>query len=214
LPGLSEQRSEDDDIARRHVPADRSVGSATVDDPLHGPVHLVAHGQGFLDGCRRPAMERQHEFVTLSDRCLDEAPQRVAGGRAVALGRPHVREHLLEGTVGKEVKQVLAGTEVAVKRPDADARVGRDGRHGDVRPLTVHGRGRGTDERFVVAGRVAALFVWAPSRDGHALIEPALSPPWGDRYTEADEILRMRSARETACPASLRPSRPTTRPAS
>jgi hypothetical protein len=44
----------------------------------------------------------------LGDRGFDEAPQRVAGCRAVIFGRLHVREHLLEGTVGKEVEQILA----------------------------------------------------------------------------------------------------------
>jgi len=43
LPGLSEHRSEDHDIARSHVLANRAVGTTTFDDPLHGAVDLVAH---------------------------------------------------------------------------------------------------------------------------------------------------------------------------
>jgi hypothetical protein len=60
------------------------------------------------------------------DRGFDEAPQRVAGCRAVVFCCLHVREHLLEGTVGQEVEQILAGPEVTVERPDADTRVCRD----------------------------------------------------------------------------------------
>jgi hypothetical protein len=172
LPGLSEHRSEDDDIARSHVLADRAVGTATFDDPLHGAVDLVAHREGFRDGNRQPAMQRQHELVPLGDRGFDEALQRVAGRPAVAFSRPHVREHLLEGTMGKEVKQILASAEMTVERPDPYTRVCRDGRHGHARSLTVHGCGRGTNEGLVIADRVAALF--ARTRllhDGHVLIE-------------------------------------------
>jgi hypothetical protein len=124
-------------------------------------------------------MQRQYELVPLGDRGFDEAPQRVAGCRAVTFSRPHVREHLLEGTVGKEVKQILAGPEVTVERPDADTRVCRDGCHGHVRPLTVHGCGRGANERLVVAGRVAALFARTGlTRDCHALIEVVSDSHW------------------------------------
>ncbi len=108
LMGLGEHRSEGDDVARGRVLADRAVGTTTFDDPLHGAVDLVAHRGGFRDCNRRPAMQRQDEFVALGDRGFDEAAQRVAGCRAVDFGGLHVREHLLEGTVSKEVKQILA----------------------------------------------------------------------------------------------------------
>src|ERR1700688_5102253 len=124
-------------------------------------------------------MQRQYEFVPLGDRGFDEAPQRVAGRRAVAFGRLHVREHLLEGTVGKEVKQILAGPEVTVERPDTDTRVCRDGCHGHVRALTVHGCGRGTDEGIMVAGRVAALFArTAFLRDGRTFVDAVSDSHW------------------------------------
>jgi hypothetical protein len=128
-------------------------------------------------------MQRQYEVVTLGDRGFDEAPQRVAGCRAVAFSRPHVREHLLEGTADKEVKQILAGPEVTVERPDPDPRVRRDGCHGHVRALTMHGCGRGTNEGLVVAGRVAALFARTGlPHDGHALIEAVSDSCW-EGYT-------------------------------
>ena len=44
----------------------------------------------------------------------------ILGNRAVVFRRLHVREHLLEGTVGKGVEQIRSGREVAVERPDAD----------------------------------------------------------------------------------------------
>jgi hypothetical protein len=126
-------------------------------------------------------MQRQHELIPLHDRGFDEAPQRVAACRAVVFGRQHVREHLIEGPAGEEVKQVLAGPEVTVERRDADARVGRDGRQGHVRSLPVHGRGRGLDEGLVVAGRVAALFARTGlPRDCHGPIEPVSI---ANRYT-------------------------------
>ena len=189
LPGLSEHCAEDDDIARGHVLADRAVGTAAFEDPLHGAVDLVAYRYGFR-GCNRgPAMKRQYEFVPLGDRGFNKAPQHVAGCRAVAFSGPHIREHLLEGTVGKEIKQILTGPEVAVKRPDADTRVCRDGRHGHVCALTVHGCGRGANEGLVVAGRVGALFARTGlPRACHAPIE-AVSV--GYSYTKTDEILRI-----------------------
>jgi hypothetical protein len=72
LPGLGKHRSEDDDIARGHVLADRAVGTATFDDPLNGAVDLVAHREGFWGCDRGPAMQRQYEFVTLGDRGFDD----------------------------------------------------------------------------------------------------------------------------------------------
>src|SRR5450755_2066816 len=179
LPGLSEHRSEGDDIAWSHVLADRAVGTATFDDPLHGAVDLVAHREGFRDGNRQPAMQRQHEFVSLGDRGFDEAPERVAGCCGVAVSRLHVREHLLEGTVGQGVKQVFAGGEVTVERPDADARVCRDRCHGHAGTLTVHSGCRGTHEGLVVAGRVAALLARTRLPHGaHALIEAVSDSRW------------------------------------
>ena len=91
------------------------------------------------------------------DRGFNEAPQRVAGCRAVAFGRLRVREHLPEGTLSQGVKQILAGREVTVEGPDADARVGRDRRHGHARTVAVHRCYRGKLEGLAVAGRVAAL---------------------------------------------------------
>src|ERR1035441_5501660 len=88
LPGLSEHRSEDDDIARSHVLANRAVSTTTFNDPLHGAVDLIAHREGFRDRNRRPAMQRQYEVVTLGARVFEEAPQRFAGCRAVAFSRP------------------------------------------------------------------------------------------------------------------------------
>src|ERR1035438_4374989 len=67
LPGLGEHRSEDDDIAWSNVLANRAVGTATGDDPLQGVVDLVAHREGFRHCNRQPAMQRQHEFVSLGD---------------------------------------------------------------------------------------------------------------------------------------------------
>jgi mannose-6-phosphate isomerase-like protein (cupin superfamily) len=89
LPGLGEHGSEGDDIARSHVLADRAVGTTAFDDPLHGVVDLVAHRQGFRGCDRRPAMQRQDEFVPLGNRGFNEGPQRVAGCRAVTFGRLH-----------------------------------------------------------------------------------------------------------------------------
>jgi hypothetical protein len=72
LPGLGKHRSEGDDIVRRHVLADRAVGTTAFDDPLHGAVDLRAHRQGFRGCDRRPAVQRQDEFVPLGDRGFDE----------------------------------------------------------------------------------------------------------------------------------------------
>ena len=181
MPGLGEHRPEDDNIARSHVPGNRAVGAATIDNPLHGAVDLVPHRDGLRDRNGPPAMQRKDEFVPLGDRGLDEALQRVGGRRAVTFSSLHVREHLLERAVGKGVKQIPTGREVTVERPDADARVGRDGCHRHVRALPVHGCYRGADEGFVVAGRVAALFArMEMPRACHAPIE-AVSV--GDSYT-------------------------------
>ncbi len=106
---------------------------------------LIPHGQCFRDFDWRPAMEREYEFVPLIYRRFDEASQCVASGHTVALGRVHIREHLLEGAVREEVQQVPARREMTVERSNADTGVCRDGRHGYVGPLTVHGGCRGTD---------------------------------------------------------------------
>jgi len=42
LPGLSEHRSEANDIARSHVLTNRAVDATTFDDPLHGAVGTPA----------------------------------------------------------------------------------------------------------------------------------------------------------------------------
>ena len=138
--GLGEHRSEDDDIARSHVLADRAVVTAMFDDPLHGAVDLVAYRQGFRGCDRRPAMQRQHEFVPLGDRGLDETPQRVAGGRAgetinVPANAPHAftnaadtpsRLLCLCAPAGQEEFFTLVGQPVATRTQapppiDADA---------------------------------------------------------------------------------------------
>jgi hypothetical protein len=103
-------------------------------------------------------VQRQHELVSLTDRRLDESPQRFGRRRGAALGGLGVGQHLLERHVGEVVKQLFTAGEVPVESSDADSRVGRDRGHGHPLALPVHGPGRGPDEGLAVTGRVAARF--------------------------------------------------------
>src|SRR5208282_789502 len=153
---LGEHRSEHDDVVRGYVACDGAVSPPAVDDLLDYLVDVLADDAGPLPCRGRSAVQRQDELVALVDRRVDELPERLGGGRAVAFGRFGVGQHLLERSMGEVAEQVLAGGEVTVERADADSRVGRDRGHRDERAFTVYRRVGSLDEGLVIAGRVAA----------------------------------------------------------